>query len=143
MAKHTTKEAYYERLKNLANVNKTSIKESKSTNLGTLIDYKRAPDGVAYGIVKENHEYFIKKSGTKKDPNVADFAYIGGLSNISDYKYKSLAEADKQRNFIFHDINEAKSLKPNKTKSKMVLTEGAKEEIDQATSKVPELDAAT
>jgi hypothetical protein len=143
MAKHTTKEAYYERLKNLADVNKTSVKESQTRNLGTLIDFKRAPDGVAYGIVKENHEYFIKKSGTKKDPNVADFAYIGGLSNINDYKYKSLAEADKQRNFIFHDISEAKTLKPNKTKSKMVISESAKEEIDQATNKVPELDAAT
>jgi hypothetical protein len=143
MAKHTTKEAFYERLKNLADVNKTSVKESQIRNLGELIDFKRAPDGVAYGIVRENHDYFIKKSGIKKDPTVADFAYIGGLGNINDYKYSSLSEADKQRNFIFHDISEAKTLKPNKTKSKMVLTEGAKEEIDQATSKVPELDAAT
>jgi hypothetical protein len=142
MAKHTTKEAFYERLNKLADV-KPSVKESQIRNLGTLIDYKRAPDGVAYGIVKENHEYFIKKGGTKKDPNVTDFAYIGGLGNIKDYKYQSLSEADKQRNFIFHDISEAKTLKPNKTKTKMVITEGAKEEIDQATSKVPELDAAT
>ena len=45
MAKHTSKEAYYERLKNLADVNKTSVKESKTRNLGTLINYKRAADG--------------------------------------------------------------------------------------------------
>ena len=144
MAKHTTKEAYYERLKNLANVNKTSVKESTIRNLGSLIDYKRASDGIAYGIIKENHHYYIKKAGTKQDPNVADFAYIGGMSNITDFQFKSLGEADKQRNMIFHDINEAKSLKPNKTKSKMILTEDvAKKEIDQAASKVPELDAAT
>lgn len=143
MAKHTTREAYYERLKNLANVNKTSIKESNIRNLGSLLDYKRASDGIAYGIIKENHHYYIKKAGIKQDPNVSDFAYIGGMGNITDYQYKSLAEADKQRNMLFNIIGEAKQLKPNKTKSKIVLTEGAKEEIDQAASKVPELDAAT
>ena len=55
--KNTSKEAYYERLRNLADVNKTSIKESKNNTLGTLIDYKRAADGVTYGIIKENHQY--------------------------------------------------------------------------------------
>ena len=60
MAKHTNKEAYFERLKNLAEVNKPALKESKIRNLGSLIDYKRAADGVAYGIVKENHNYFLK-----------------------------------------------------------------------------------
>ena len=144
MAKHSTKEAYFERLRNLADVNKPSVKESKSRNLGSLIDYKRAPDGVAYGIIKENHLYFLKKAGTKQDPDVADFAYIGGLGNITNFQYKSLAEADKQRNMIFHTINEVKTLKPNKSGSKMVITEDvAKDEINQAANKIGDLDAAT
>jgi hypothetical protein len=144
MAKHTTKEAYFERLRNLADVNKTSIKESKTRNLGSLIDYKRAPDGVAYGIIKENHLYFLKKAGTKQDPNVADFAYIGGLGNVTNFQYKSLAEADKQRNMLFHTINEVNTLKPNKSGSKMVITEDvAGREIDQAAEKIGDLDAAT
>ena len=145
MAKHTNKEAYFERLKNLAEVNKPALKESKIRNLGSLIDYKRAADGVAYGIVKENHNYFLKVGGTKQDPDVADFAYIGGLANITGFKYPSLAEADKQRNMIFHTINEAVTTKVDKngSKKKKLNEDKAGEEIDQAASKVGDLDAAT
>ena len=144
MAKHTSKEAYYDRLKNLADINKSSSNESKSRNLGNLIDYKRAADGVAYGIIKENHLYYIKKAGIKQDPNVSDFAYIGGMENITGYQFKSLSEADKQRNMMFHTIGEAVQLKPSKTGSKLFLTEDvAGKEIDQATSKLGDLDAAT
>ena len=144
MKNHTSKEAFYERLRNLADVNKTSVKESTNRTLGTLIDYKRAADGVAYGIIKEQHQYYVKKAGTKQDPNVSDFAYIGGLSNITNFQYKSLAEADKQRNMMFHTITEAVALKPNKNGSKKKLNEDrAGQEIDQAASKLGDLDAAT
>jgi len=142
MKKHTSEEAYYERLRNLAQSNKTSVKESRT--LGTLIDYKRAADGVAYGIIKEQHRYFVKKAGIKPDPNVADFAYIGGLANITDFQYKSLSEADKQRNMMFHTINEAVTSKPSKTGSKKRLNEDkASQEIDNAENKLGDLDAAT
>jgi hypothetical protein len=144
MAKHTNQEAYFQRLKNLADVNKPQIKESKFRNLGSLIDYKRASDGVAYGIIKENHNYYLKKAGTKQDPNVADFAYIGGMENITGFQYKTLAEADKQRNMIFHTINEAAIPKVDKNGSKKKLNEDlAGKEIDQAASKLGSLDAAT
>ena len=144
MAKHTTKEAYFERMKILAEVNKPLVKESQIRNLGTLIDYKRAADGVAYGIIKENHNYYLKKAGTKQDPDVADFAYIGGLGNITNFQYKSLGEADKQRNMIFHTIVGATSMKPNKNGSKKNLNEDvASDEIDKAAQKVGDLDTAT
>jgi hypothetical protein len=143
MKKHTSEEAYYERLRNLAVVNKTIVKESQSRNLGTLIDYKRAADGIAYGIIKENHSYYIKKSGLKEDPNVADFAYIGGLANVTDYQYKKLSEAEKQRNLLFRTINEAVSLKSNKTGSKKRLNEDkAGEEIKASQEMAAGLDAA-
>ena len=136
MKKHTSEEAYFERLRNLGNVNKSSVKESQFRNLGTLIDYKRAVDGIAYGIIKENHQYYIKKAGLKKDPNVADFAYIGGLANITEHQFKSFGEADKQRNMMFYSINEAFTLKPSKTGGKKRLNEDkAGREIDNAENK--------
>jgi hypothetical protein len=142
MSKHASKEAFFQRLQELAEVKKPLIKVSR--NLGTLIDYKRAADGVAYGIVKEQHHYYIKKAGTKQDPNVADFAYIGGLENIKEYQYGKLSEADKQRNMIFRTINEAVTTKVSKTGSKRKLNEDkAGEEIEKATEKVGSLDAAT
>lgn len=142
MGKHASKEAYYQRLQQLAEVKKTPIKETR--NLGTLIDYKRAADGVAYGIVKEQHQYYIKKAGTKENPDVSDFAYIGGLENITEYQYKKLSEADKNRSMILNTINEAVSLKPSKTGSKKRLNEDkAGEEIEMASSKVGDLEAAT
>lgn len=144
MKKHT-EEAFYERMRNLADVNKTSVKESQNRTLGTLIDYKRAADGVAYGIVKESHNYYIKKAGTKADPNVSDFAYIGGLSNITEFQYKKLSEADKQRNMIFQSINEA-SVKVSKTGSKKKLlseaVDKAGKEIDASAEMAAGLDAA-
>ena len=146
MRKKVSEKAYYQRLQELAEVNKKPIKESRT--LGTLIDYKRAADGIAYGIVKENHNYYIKKAGTKENPDVADFAYIGGLANITEYQYGKLSEADKQRNMIFHTINEAVSLKQSKTGNKVTgkkrLNEDkAGDEIEMAASKVGDLDAAT
>ena len=144
MKNHTSTDAFYERMRTLADVNKNSIKESQNRGLGTLIDYKRAADGVAYGIIKENHHYYVKKGGIKNDPNVADFAYIGGLENLTNFQYKSLAEADKQRNMLFHTINEAVSLRPSNNGSKKRLNEDrAGEEIGSAEEKLGDLDAAT
>lgn len=144
MIKHKSEDAYYERIRNLAEVNKKSIKESQNRTLGTLIDYQRAGDGIAYGIVKENHQYYIKKSGIKQNPDVTDFAYIGGLGNITDFQYKSLSEATKQRNMIFHTINESIMQKPIKNGNKLKLNEGVADiEIKNAENKLNDLDAAT
>ena len=142
MNKHQSKEAFYQRLQQLAEVKKPVTKESR--NLGTLIDYKRAADGVAYGIIKEQHHYYLKKAGTKQNPSAADFAYIGGLENITEFQYKKLSEADKHRSMILHTINEAITLRPDKNGSKKKLNEDkAEAEIDAAAEKVDDLDAAT
>lgn len=145
MKKHISEEAYYERMRNLANVDKTSIKESKNRSLGTLIDYKRAADGVAYGIIKEQHHYYIKKGGLNENLSVADFAYIGGLANITEFQYGKLSEAEKQRNMMFATINEAYASKVNNTgsKKKMLTEDKAGQEIEMAASKVDDLEAAT
>ena len=143
MKKHASEEAFYQRLKELAEVNKPILKDN-TRNLGTLIDYKRAADGIAYGIVKEQHHYYIKKAGIKQDPNVADFAYIGGLSNIRDYQYSKLSEADKQRNMIFGTINEGLAkVDKNGSKKKRLNEDRAGKEISNAENKLGDLDAAT
>jgi hypothetical protein len=144
MAKHKSEEAFNARMRQLANIGGTSsLKESNS--LGELIDVKRTADGVAYGIVKENHQYYIKKGGLRENPSVADFAYIGGLSNITEHQYPSLSTADKNRNFLLATINESLSTKVSKTGSKKeVLNEdNAEKEIAAASKKVDDLEAAT
>ena len=143
MKKHASEEAFYQRLKELAEVSKPMLKDN-TRNLGTLIDYKRAADGIAYGIVKENHNYYIKKAGIKQDPNIADFAYIGGLSNIREFQYSKLSEADKQRNMIFGTINEGLSkVDKNGSKKKKLNEDKVGAEIDNAESKMGDLEAAT
>lgn len=99
---------FYNRLSYLAGIKKDNVNESKNTATSTLIDYKRSNDGTAFGIVKENHNYIIKKSSIKNENlSASDFAYINGYENKSRFEYKSLAEADKQRNLYIRNINEA------------------------------------
>jgi len=149
MKKHTSEEAQAARMRNLAGVNKTSVNESKNRTLGTLVDVERAANGVAYGIVKEQHKYYIKKGGLNENLNVADFAYIGGVQNITEYQYTKLAEAKKNRNFLLQTVNEGVTTKVNPSGSKImpkkeILTEDkAGQEIEMAASKVDDLDAAT
>ena len=143
MKRHASEEAFYQRLKELAEVKKPMLKDN-THNLGTLIDYKRAADGIAYGIVKESHNYYIKKAGIKQDPNIADFAYIGGLSNIKEYQYSKLSEAEKQRNMIFGTINEGlQKVDKNGSKKKRLNEDKAGAEIDNAERKLGDLEAAT
>jgi len=149
MKKHTSQEAFYERMRNLSNIKSTSVNESKNRSLGTLIDFERAANGVAYGIIKEQHKYYIKKGGLNENQTVADFAYIGGVQNITDYQYGKLAEARKIRNFLLKTVNEGIETKVNPNGSKTMPTKGmliedkASQEIDMAASKVDDLDAAT
>lgn len=141
MAKYSSEEAFFKRLNQLAETKKTPVKENRT--IGTLINYERGADGVAYGIIKENHSFYIKKAGIKPDLNASDFAYIGGLENITNYQYHSLSVADKQRNMMLTNINESVKVKINKSSTKMNINEDiARDEIDQAASAVPELDAA-
>lgn len=95
--------AYFERMRQLADVDKKLIKESKNS---TLLDYKEAGDGRVYGVVKEGGNYFIKTAIKKDNINESDFAYIGGLGNITEYKCKSLTEAQRVLNTKVMTVNE-------------------------------------
>jgi len=143
--KYTSEDSYYARMNNLAGVKKTQVNESGTRNMGTLIDIERAANGVAYGIVKEQHKYYIKKGGLNENLDAADFAYIGGLGNVTDYEYSKLAEARKNRNMMLKTINEGLEVKPMKSvgKKTMIIEGKAEQEIEKADSKLGDLDAAT
>lgn len=92
-----------ERMKQLMGI--SSINENKSNIVVELT--KMGPDGKAYAIVRENHEYYIK-STTKTSKLVAeDFKYIGGLQNKKQEAYPSYAKAIKHLNLRFNSLSEA------------------------------------
>lgn len=101
---------FYKRLNQLAGTDK-KMNESTDIKNSTLIDIERANDGTALGIVKENHEYFVKVSKVKGDNlSAADFSYIGGFRNKTENQFGNLSEAQKQRNYKLKSLNEAFSL---------------------------------
>jgi hypothetical protein len=92
-----------ERMKELMGI--SSINENKTNIVVELT--KMGPDGKAYAIIRENHEYYIK-STTKTSKLVAeDFKYIGGLQNKKEEAYPSYAKAIKHLNLRFNSLSEA------------------------------------
>jgi len=83
------------------------VPENTNNSRYVLELQKIGPDGKIYGIVRENHEYFIKTANKKKNLVVEDFQYIGGLQNKKDQAYPSYAKAVKELNFKFISLNEA------------------------------------
>jgi hypothetical protein len=92
-----------ERMRELMGV--TTINEGISRSTVELT--KIGPDGKAYGIVRENHEYYIKVSDKTSNITVEDFKYIGGLQNKKSEAYSSYAKATKHLNLKFNSICES------------------------------------
>lgn len=84
---------------------KQPVNENTKTSVVELT--KIGPDGKVYGIVRENHEYFIKVTNPKDNLVTEDFNYIGGLQNKKSEAYPSYAKALKQLNLKFLSLNEA------------------------------------
>jgi len=82
-----------------------TINESSSNSVVELT--KVAPNGDVFGIVRENHVYYIKTSEKKSGLIVEDFNYIGGLKNKKSESYPSYAKAIKQLSLKFLSINES------------------------------------
>jgi len=68
---------------------------------------KIGPDGNAYAIIRENHEYFIKRTNKTSGLVLEDFKYIGGLQNKKDEAYPSYAKAIKHLNLKFKSLAES------------------------------------
>lgn len=89
-----------------------TLNESKSFSELELI--KKGPNGIVYGIVRENHDYFIKTSNKPYGKFLSeDFQYIGGLQNKGTEKYHSYAEALKHLNIKFDMLNESYGIEYN------------------------------
>ncbi len=84
---------------------KQPVNENTKTSVVELT--KIGPDGKVYGIVRENHEYYIKVTNPKENLVTEDFHYIGGLQNKKAEAYPSYAKAIKQLNLKFLSLNEA------------------------------------
>lgn len=92
-----------ERMKQLMGIK--PINENKSNIVVELT--KMGPDGNAYAIVRENHEWYIKKADKTKNLVAEDFKYIGGLQNKKQEAYPSYAKAIKHLNLKFRSLAEA------------------------------------
>ena len=81
---------------------------NESTSLSEIDFIKKGPNGIVYGIIRENRNYFIKTtektSGTLMSE---DFNYSGGIQNKYDERYQSYAEALKHLNMKFDMLNES------------------------------------
>jgi hypothetical protein len=84
---------------------KAPINEGSKNSVVELT--KVGPDGKVYGIVRENHEYYIKIANKADNLVVESFDYIGGLSNKKNEAYSSYSKAIKQLNLKFMSLNES------------------------------------
>ena len=92
-----------ERMKELMGI--SSINENSSKVVVELT--KTGPDGKSYAIIRENHEWYIKKTDKISNILAEDFKYIGGLKNKKDEAYPSYAKAIKHLNLKFKSLAEA------------------------------------
>ena len=95
----------HERQLALMGIKPLNENENKSNHAVELT--KVGPDGNAYAIVRENHEYYIKKTNKTTGLVLEDFKYIGGLQNKKDEAYPSYAKAIKQLNLKFKSLSES------------------------------------
>lgn len=90
------------KIKSLMNINEAT--QNKSSHGFELV--KKGADGNAYAIVRENHEYFIKKAKIKENLSYSDFNYIGGLPNKRSFVFESFSKATQSLNLRLMDLNE-------------------------------------
>lgn len=95
----------YERQLALMGMSPLTENENKTKSAVELT--KMGPDGNAYAIIRENHEYYIKRTNKTTGLVLEDFKYIGGLQNKKDEAYPSYAKAIKQLNLKFKSLAEA------------------------------------
>lgn len=95
----------HERQLSLMGIKPINESENKGNHAVELT--KIGPDGNAYAIIRENHEYYIKKTDKTTGLMLEDFKYIGGLQNKKNEAYPSYAKAIKQLNLKFKSLAEA------------------------------------
>lgn len=123
--------AQLERIKSLMNYG--TVNEEANRSNYTLVESKKAADGVTYGIIKENHKFYIKTAQNGKETIAEAYKYIGGWQNHTDYQYSNLRSAEEALRGKISSINEAhsgefnyESLEPYK---KELVYEGCSDEF--------------
>ena len=85
---------------------------TESKTLSELEVIKKGPNGIVYGIIRENQNYFIKTTTkTEGEVKAEDFQYVGGLQNKNEERYNSYNDAVKQLNLKFDMLNESFGVK--------------------------------
>lgn len=69
--------------------------------LSTVLHEAKASDGTDYAIVQEGKYVYIKVD------NGNGYEYISGVQNIHEHSYKHYADALKNLNLMFKQINES------------------------------------
>lgn len=75
-----------------------TLKENDSKRPSSVEKTKLGSDNKVYGIVKEDHKYYIKTTDKINDPIVENFDYIGGIQNKETHAYPSYSKAIKTLN---------------------------------------------
>lgn len=103
MLKNYSDSIKLDRWRDLANITKIQ----KSISEGGTISYSdKAPNGVTYGIIRENHNYFIKTTKEEKDLYVLnDYKYLD-RNNLKEGRFDSYSGALKRLNGIFNVLKE-------------------------------------
>ncbi len=92
----------------LAGINLNESERNKKET-AHLVEYIRANDGTALGIVKENQKFYIKKTSKKGDLVVEDFDYLKGHMYRSEASFNSINRAQKELKNYINEINESTS----------------------------------
>lgn len=79
----------------------------ESINRSVIEITKVGPDNKVYGVLRENHKFFIKVAPKKSNLIAEDFQYIGGLKNKMDFSYPSYSKAVKQLSLKLNSLYEA------------------------------------
>ena len=97
--------AAMKRLINYGNVNETV----DTGALKPVLEYSTvAADGKTYGIIRENHKFYIKVAPQKNTELLAeDYDYIGGFNNKKQHEYNSYVNASKHFDLKMMALNEA------------------------------------
>jgi len=93
-----------DRMNQLMNYGKTKPKVEEGRNWASLEYSIQAPNGKTYGILREQHKFYIKESKTE-NPNVKDFEFIGGNINGSKRYYTNYSHALNYLNLMLAEMN--------------------------------------
>lgn len=109
----------------------------KKNELKNILFTKKMNDNNTYGILQENHKYYIMKLNENKSPNDPEsYEHIDGFLNKKRHEYKTYGSATKNLNFMEINLNE--SVETVKKSAKLANKLDSELEKDKKASKTPD-----